>query len=139
MPDIFEDFFKLVGEDIGNYLELERLAPSYRVFLQSEDRHYDFYSDMEKNVATFESLEPGSGEKLKEHLARGKFQYDISKQEFMYKNYDSIFDFVNKRVMTAGRKLPLFKSMSGIVNGIFKNELLQKVLQYQTLREFTLS
>ncbi len=134
MPDIFADFFKLVDEDISDYLTLERLSPSYRVFLQSEaGKHYDFFSDMEKNKATFESLEPGSGKKLEEHLARGKFQYEISKQEFMYKNYDSIFDFVNKRVMTAGRKLPLFKSMSSIVNGIFNNELLQKVLQYQTV------
>jgi len=133
MPDIFEDFFKLVGEDITKYLTLERLAPSYRVFLESEHKHYDFYSDMEKNLATFESLEPGSGEKLKEHLKRGGFQYKISKQEFMYKNYDSIFDFVNKRVMTEGRKLPLFSSMSTIVNKLFSNELLQKVLQYQTV------
>ena len=133
MPDIFEDFFKLVGEDITKYLELEKLAPSYRVFLQSEDKHYDFYSDLDKNIATFESLEPGSGEKLKKHLERGGFQYEISKKEFMYKNYDSIFDFFNKRVMTAGRKLPLFSSMSSIVNKTFKNELLQKVLQYQTV------
>jgi len=134
MPDIFEDFFKLVGENIADYLTLERLAPSYRVFLQSEHgKHYDFYSDMEKNKATFESIEPGSGKKLEEHLERGGFQYQISKQEFMYKNYDSLFDFFNKRVMTEGRKLPIFKKMSDIVNKTFNNELLQKVLQYQTV------
>jgi len=134
MPDIFEEFFKLVGENITDYITLERLAPSYRVFLQSEDgKHYDFYSDMEKNKATFESLEPGAGKKLEEHLERGGLQYRIAKQEFMYKNYDSIFDFLNKRVMTEGRKLPIFKKMSDIVNSTFKNELLQKVLQYQTV------
>jgi phytoene desaturase len=143
MPDIFEHFFELMGEKITDYMNLKLLSPSYRVFMKSQRQTaegkdigaaaYDFYADLEKNCATFESLEPGSSEVLKAYLERTKFQYEIAKHEFMFKNYDSIFDFFNKRVMTEGRKLPLFKKVKDIVEKDFKNETLRKVMQYQTV------
>ncbi len=133
MPDIFEEFFALLGEDINEYLSLERLSPSYRVFLEGGNQHYDFYSDPKKNEETFESLEPGSSRILKKYLENAGYQYRIAKNEFMYKNYDSLFDFFNKRVMTEGRKLPLFTKMNRVIERLFKNELLRKVLQFQTV------
>lgn len=133
MPDIFEHFFNVLEEDITQYLTLHRLSPSYRIFLKSEKKHYDFYSDLEKTIETFESLEPGSGKVLKEYMDATKYQYEIAKNEFMFKNYDTIFDFFNKRVMTEGRKLPLFSSVRSIIEKKFKSEILRKVMQYQTV------
>ncbi len=133
MPDIFEHFFTLVGEDIKEYLTLKRLSPSYRIFLKSEKKHYDFYSDLEKTIETFESLEPGSGKVLRDHMDITRQQYEIARNEFMFKNYDSIFDFFNKRIMTEGRKLPIFSKVATIINKKFKSEVLRKVMQYQTV------
>lgn len=131
MPDVFEDFFNTLGENIHDYLKLSRLSPSYRVFLKSEDAHYDFYSDREKNARLFESIEPGSAQKLADYLDESKRQYDIAKKEFMYKNYDSFFDFFNKRTMQEGRKLEIFNTMEKIINRTFKSEILRKVMQFQ--------
>ena len=133
MPDIFEHFFELMGEDIRDYLNLKRLSPSYRIFLQSEKKHYDFYSDLEKTIATFESIEPGSGKKLRAYMKTTEYQYKIARNEFMFKNYDSIFDFLTWRVLTEGVRLPLFKKVASIVNSKFKSEILRKVMQYQTV------
>jgi len=133
MPDVFEDFFYLLDEDINDYLKLSLLAPSYRIFQQGDKPSYDFFADIEKNKQTFESLEAGSGAVLDKFLQNTKYQYDIAKNEFMYKNVDSIFDFFNKRVMTLGRELPLLSKQSTIVNKLFKNDLLRKVMQYQTV------
>lgn len=133
MPDIFEDFFKVLGEDIHTHLHLTRLSPSYRVFLKSEKKHYDFFSDREKNAILFESVEPGSSKKLAEYLDESSRQYAIAKKEFMYKNYDSLFDFFNKRTMQEGRKLEIWNSMERIINRTFKSEILRKVLQFQMI------
>ncbi|MEI6490451.1 MAG: phytoene desaturase family protein [bacterium] len=133
MPDIFEHFFMLMEEKITDHLSLKRLSPSYRIFLKSERKHYDFYSDLEKTVETFESLEKGSGEVLRDYMKTTEYQYKIARDEFMFKNYDSIFDFLNKRVMTEGRKLPLFSKVEKIINSKFNSEILRKVLQYQTV------
>jgi len=133
MPDIFEHFFNLMGEKITDHLKLQRLSPSYRIFLKSEKKHYDFYSDLQKTVDTFESIEPGAGEVLRSYMDTTKMQYEIARDEFMFKNYDTIFDFINKRVMTEGRKLPLFSKVETIINAKFKSEILRKVMQYQTV------
>jgi hypothetical protein len=34
MPDIFEEFFESIDEDIHDYLDLKQLSPSYRVFYE---------------------------------------------------------------------------------------------------------
>ena len=133
MPDIFEHFFELMGEDIKDYLTLKRLSPSYRVFLKSEKKHYDFYSDLEATIATFESIEPGSGKKLRAYMKKTEYQYKIARGEFMFKNYDSIFDFITWRVATEGMRLPLFSKVASIINSKFKSEILRKVMQYQTV------
>ena len=133
MPDIFEHFFELMGEDITKYLTLKRLSPSYRIFLKSEKKHYDFYSDLEKTIETFESIEPGSGKKLRKYMKTTEYQYKIARKEFMFKNYDSIFDFLTWRVATEGVRLPLFSKVASIINSKFKSEILRKVMQYQTV------
>ncbi len=133
MPDIFEHTFSLLGENITDHMELSLLSPSYRVFLESTKQSYDFYADIEKNKQTFESLEKGSGAVLENFLEQTKEQYEIAVNEFMFKNYDSIFDFMNRRVMSLGARLPLFKKQSTIINKKFHHELLRKVMQYQTV------
>jgi phytoene desaturase len=79
----------------------------------------------------FEAIEPGAGEKLMDYLDESKRQYTIAKREFIYKNYDSIFDFFNLRVMREGRKLEIYRNMQQIISRTFKNELLQKVMMFQ--------
>jgi phytoene desaturase len=133
MPDVFEHFFSVVGEDINDYYKLEKLAPSYQITLKSDGKSYKFYADMEKNKALFESIEPGAGQVLEDFLNETKWQYELSKAEFMYKNYNSIRDFMTLRVMRQGAKLPLFKKQKQIIDKKFKSEILRKALQYQTV------
>lgn len=131
MPDIFKHFFEVLGENVDDHLSLQRLAPSYRIFLKSDNSQHDFYSDLEKMVEKFESIEEGAGAVLREYIQTTEYQYKIARHEFMFKNYDTIFDFINKRVMTEGRKLPLFSKVENIINKKFKSEILRKVMQYQ--------
>lgn len=133
MPDVFEHFFTLLGEDMREYYTLEKLSPSYQITLKSDGTSYLFYSDMEKNKALFESIETGSGAVLEQFLAQTKERYEIASKEFMYKNYDTIFDFLNWRVLKDGARLPLFKKQKQIIEKKFKSEILRKVLQYQTV------
>ncbi|MBU3668871.1 MAG: phytoene desaturase [Candidatus Taylorbacteria bacterium] len=133
MPDVFEHFFEIMGESISDYYTLEKLTPSYQITLKSEKKSYRFYADLEKNKQVFNEIEPGAGEVLEKFLKDTEWQYQIAKNEFMYKNYDSIFDFFNLRVMKEGARLPLFKKQKNIIESKFKSEILRKALQYQTV------
>ena len=131
MPEVFEHFFGLMDEKVSDYFTLKKLSPSYRVFLKSDKSHYDFFGDIEKNYKTFETIEPGSGAVLIKFLAKLKLQYSIAYNEFIFKNYNSIFDFLTWSVAKVGWKLPLLKKQQQIIESRFKSEILQKVLQYQ--------
>jgi len=133
MPDVFEHFFEILGENMGEYYSLQKLSPSYQITLKSDGKSYKFFADMEQNKALFESIEPGAGIVLEEFLNQTKWQYELSKAEFMYKNYNSIRDFMTLRVMRQGAKLPLLKKQKQIIDKKFKSEILRKALQYQTV------
>jgi phytoene desaturase len=129
-PDLFEHFFQLMGEKIGDYLTLERLDPSYRIFFRNDPQILDIHSNLERDTATFENIEPGAGEKLRAYLKQSEYQYEVATQHFMYKNYDTVFDFLNRRVMTEGQKLSVFSKMHSFVSRFFKSRKLQQVMEY---------
>jgi phytoene desaturase len=136
MPDVFEQFFRLMDERVEEHLDLKKLSPSYRVFFKDVEKNgvspfcVDLTSDVEKDVHIFEQLEPGSGKKLREYLASAAYQYSIAKDRFMYKNYDSIFDFLNRDTLIEGRKLSVFQSMDRYVRRFFHSDEIQKIMQY---------
>jgi phytoene desaturase len=131
MPDVFQHYFELMGEKVEDYLELQRLTPSYRIFFKdSPAGRIDMFADREKDGETFEKLEPGSSKKFDEYLARAKSNYEISKASFMYKNYDGIFDFLTLRMAIQGSKLSVFSTMNSYVGKFFKTPTMQKIMQY---------
>lgn len=129
-PDIFEHYFNLVGEKVEDHLKLKRLSPSYRIFFRNNGESLDINSNIETDAATFEAIESGAGEKLRAYLKQSKYQYEVATKSFMFKNYDTIFDFFNKRVMTEGQKLSVFSTMHRFVSKFFKSKKLQQVMEY---------
>ena len=133
MSDVFERYFSLLGERVADHLDLVRLSPSYRIFFKDTPRVVDLHSDFSKDSATFESLEPGAGNALKEYLRQAKKKYDIGVGRFVYKNYDHFRDFFTRELLLEGRKLSVFVSMHRYVKRFFKNPDVQKMLQHTLL------
>lgn len=130
MPDVFENFFRLIGERVSDHLDLLRLGPSYRIFFKDTDRSVDIHADLSRDLPTIEALEPGAAAKLQEYLKLSEYQYNIALQGFMYKNYDTIFDFLNLQTATQGRKLEVFSRMHTYVEKFFKTDEVQKIVEY---------
>jgi phytoene desaturase len=130
MPDIFEHFYNLLGEDVNKHLDLIKLSPSYRIFYKDSPAHVDIYSDLKKDLPTIEKIEKGAGKKLDEYLKKSGYQYTIAKDRFLYKNYDTWRDFLTKEVATEGRKLSVFSNMDRYVRKYFKTDAMQKIMQY---------
>ena len=129
-PDIFEHFFKLVGEKVEDHLDLKKLSPSYRIFFRNDTEPLDINSNIDIDTATFDAIEAGAGDKLRAYLKQSEYQYEVATQHFMFKNYDTIFDFFNKRVMIEGQKLSVFSTMHKFVSKFFTSKKLQQVMEY---------
>lgn len=131
MPRIFLKNFLPSSEKIFmTIFKLTKLDPSYRIFFGNTGKIVDMSSNIEKVIPIFEALEPGSGPALRRYLELSKYQYEVAKKDFLYRNYDSIFDFLNRRTMVEGRKLSVFISMDRYVRKFFKTSELQKIMQY---------
>jgi phytoene desaturase len=131
MPDVFEHFFSLLGENIKNYIELIKLEPSYQVFFKGIEKNVLVYTEKEKINKLFESFHPGTSKKLAKYLARSEEHYNIAMEKFIYKNYNSLLDFFSIELVKEALKLNLLSNMQSFVSKSFSNEHLQKLLQYQ--------
>jgi phytoene desaturase len=131
MPDIFKHAFDLLGEKIEDHLDLVKLNPSYRVYFKDENiKPVDLRSIVDEDKKIYEGLEAGSAAKLDEYLERSKYQYEVSKKDFLYGNIDSPLDFFTPRLMIEGTKLSVFQTMDKYVKRWFSSAAVQKLLQY---------
>lgn len=131
MPDVFEHFFALLGERVEDHLQLTRLDPSYRIAFRGSDLSVDMHSDLSRDVETFERLEPGSGQALRNYLDRAKYQYEIAIEQFMYRNHDSFLDFFDRKTAMQGMRLHVFENMHSYISRSFHTDTVQKILEYQ--------
>lgn len=129
MPDVYNRFFAEFGKSPGDYFPLARLDPSYRVFF-GDERVADVSADLEKNYALFESFEPGGAEKLKGYLAESEETYGITIDDLLYRDYRSIFDFFDWRLLSKGRKLSPLENLETYVRKRFSSDEARKIVQY---------
>ena len=129
MPEVFERFFGQFGKKTSDYYRLEKLDPSYRVFFGKGEAH-DVGSDREKVKALFDRIEPGGGAKLEKYLAEAAYKYKVAVGEFLYRDYRSLFDFLNWRMMTEGLKLNVLGRLDAAVRRQFGDRRARQILEY---------
>jgi phytoene desaturase len=132
MPDVFEQFFNHFGKKTSDYYNLVRLDPSYRIYFGKEDV-MDLPANLNELYSLFDQYEAGSSSKLKKFLADAKFKYQTGMQEFVFKPAHSPLEYISWKILKAGMKLQLLKSLSGEVNSLFKDSRLIRLLEFPVL------
>ncbi len=129
MPDVFENFFAEFGKEPSEYYHLQRLDPSYRVFFGGKEVH-DVTPDLDETKALFESFEPGAGDKFQEYLDGTEYQYNVAMNEFIYRDYKRLTQFMNRKLLVEGSKLHLLENLDKYISRFFKDHRIRKVLEY---------
>lgn len=132
MPEVFENYFQKFGKTAGDFYELKRLSPSYRIYFGENDI-IDIPSDYQQLKKLFEEIEPGSGEKLFKFLNDAKYKYETGMNDFVWRTSDSITEFMDIKILNAVFKMNLFSSVSSEVRTLFKNPKLRKLLEFPVL------
>jgi phytoene desaturase len=128
-PDIFKKYFAEFSLKPTDLYELKRLDPAYRIFF-SHDEQIDISPHLDKVYKLFDSLEENGAEKLKKYLAQSKYQYDVSMEHFIYKEYTSLFSFINKKLLKEGPKLNVFDNMEKFTAKFFTSDKARKIVSY---------
>lgn len=131
MPDVFERFFSQFDKKVSDYYQISRLDPSYRVYWQSGG--IDIPADYEELKHLFESIEPGSGEKLDFFLKEAAFKYKTGMQNLVLKPGLSLTEFIEWDVIKGVFKLNLVNSIKKHVSKYFKDERLRELMEFPVL------
>lgn len=130
MPDVFERFFNDFGKKTSDYYELIKLSPAYRVYYGIND-FVSIADNLEEIITTFESIEKGSGEKLKKFMADAKSNYDIAIKDLVYRPGVSPLELIT--LETAKKVGAFFSTISKDVKREFKNKRLIQILEFPVL------
>jgi len=98
MPDVFEKLFSEFDKKPGDFYDLIRVDPSYRIFF-NDGSVTDVSASLEENYELFESFEEGGGEKLRSYLEKAGKHYKLAMDELIYREYESILDIVSGRLL----------------------------------------
>lgn len=132
MPEVFEQFFADFGHRTSDFYKLIQLDPAYRVFFSAEEQ-VDIPADSTAQEALFDSIEPGSGAKLRAFLDDAKFKYETGMGEFVHKPGLSVFEFAEVKILKALFKLDIFSSISKEIKKKFKHPRLIQLLEFPVL------
>lgn len=129
MPEVFERFFAKFGRTPADFYELKKLDPSYRVFCGPGEMH-DVPPDRAGVRALFDRLEAGGGAKLERYLEAAAYKYRVAVGEFLYRDYRTVFDFLNRRMLTEGLKLNVLGRLDAAVRRSFTDRRARQILEY---------
>ena len=132
MPEVFDHFFRLLGTSADEQLQLVKLDPGYRVLFEGDTMPVDIAATREENIALFESLEPGAGQRLAEYLESSEEVYSMAKKRFLYSTFASFLPLLRPDVLRRGPRLArlLLEPLSSFVAKRFTDPRIRQILGY---------
>lgn len=131
MPDVFERYFNQFGKSVADYYRLQRLDPSYRVYWP--DGPVDIPATYEELQALFNTIEPGSGERLDLFLKEAAYKYDVGIHKLVYKPGQSLTEFLDWELVSGVFKLDVFRSIKSHVAKYFTHPKLRELMEFPVL------
>ncbi|QYH34995.1 phytoene desaturase family protein [Salinibacterium sp. M195] len=132
MPEVFDHFYKLMGTSAAEQLSLITLDPGYRVYFEGSTEALDISTDLEENLALFESIERGSGKQMRKYLVSAQDTYELAKKYFLYTTFADLRTSATKEVLAKAARFTrlLVEPLSRLVARTVKDDRLRKVLGY---------
>ena len=134
MPEVFEQYYRLLGESSRKRLDLIRLDPGYKVFFE-DGRQATVRGDVEIDAAVFENIERGAGDKLKRYVKRSTETYELAVKSFLYNNRWNLSDFMKLEILSRSPRMlqMLARTLDQHVRSNFKDKRLQQILEYHSV------
>ncbi|ARM75587.1 phytoene desaturase family protein [Acidianus manzaensis] len=118
MPEIFNDFFKEIGESTYPTIEVK---PKLRLI-----------RDMQGFVESITDEEIPEDKAFDEYLQDTKLLYELSLKKFLYKEL-KFTDFLDKDLISNLNKFPIFLNLENFNRKYFKTDIMQKLMGFSSV------
>lgn len=132
MPDVFKSYFKLLGKDINDYLDLKKLPVHYKVFYDNGNT-YTINENLEDVKSQFEKAEKGAGDNLKKYLEKSEKLYQLATDKMVFFDYKTLWPLIKPSLLFKLPIISLLKSFHKDIASYFKNPELQKIIEFTTV------
>jgi phytoene desaturase len=131
MPEVFDQYFALLGENIDDHLQLTRLDPAYKVFFESNEP-VTIHADIDRDSQTFEAIEQGAGRQLRSYLQASKQTYQAAIENFLYTNFAAKRKLLSPKVIKLLPSLArtAFQPIDRYVGSYFSDARLKQIMEY---------
>lgn len=131
MPEIFDQYYQLFDRSAEKELDLIRMSPGYKVWSEGHEPLI-IHSDVDKDMTTFEAIEPGAGKKLQRYVTRSSQVYEVAVKHALYNNFTRVSDVLQWPLL---RQLPtmlplVWRTLDAHVSRRFRNLRLKQLLEY---------
>lgn len=132
MKEAFEEFYRSIGKDIEQRLNLVQIDPNYRIYFH-DHTYIDLFSNMAQLSGEVERVEPGSAERLFRFLGASAKKYELG-MDFVVRNYKHITDLANPgaglRLLETSAHQNLYNQVAQFFNN---NDKLSKAFSFHSM------
>ncbi len=127
MPYVFSDFFKEIGRDMQDYIELTELENACRYFWK-DGTVFNSYSDEKKLYTELMNVFGGTeADNFFRYLEYGKIFFELSEESFL-KDEFKIRNYLSKKGLLNLSKFISGRSINDLSNKFFKNKKLKQLM-----------
>jgi phytoene desaturase len=135
MPFVLEELFSDLGENLEDYIELNKLDVNCKYFFP-DNTIFKAYSDLEKLINEVDANFIENGETLKEYLNYSEEIYNLTHEIFLNKSLNELSTYTNKKALITLLnifKIDSLRSMHKANKSFFSDErLIQLFDRYAT-------
>ncbi|HAX72944.1 MAG TPA: phytoene desaturase [Firmicutes bacterium] len=132
LPQTFYELFSDLGLNLQDYLEMNLLHPTYRVFYKNQEI-IDFSTELAELVPQLESFSSEDAAGYLAWLTDIYNKYRVIDESFLRKSFESLGEFLNPKTMANLLKSKPFNSTTDYLKSFIKDERVLNYLSFQAM------
>ena len=132
MPEVWEDTYAALGENLADHLDLQRIDPTYTVHFEDGLR-LQLTSNLGVMQKQLEAVEKTAFTGFLSYIAEGSRHYKLSVEKFLGRNFRNIFEYFSLRNLPLIFQLKALAKHYANTGRFFKDERLKAIFTFQNM------
>lgn len=132
MPEVWEETYAALGEDLHAHLDLRRIDPTYTVHFEDGLR-LRLTSNLGEMQTQLEKVEPTAFTGFLRYIAEGSTHYKVSLEKFVGRNFRSLAEYFSLRNLPLLFQLKALRKHYDNASRFFRDERLKAAFTFQNM------
>ena len=132
MPEVWEETFASLGENLSDHLDLRRIDPTYKVHFE-DGLQLQLTSDIGDMQRQLEAVDKSAFTGFLGYIAEGAKHYKISLEKFVGRNFYNIFEYFSLKNLPLIFNLKALQKHYTNTSRFFKDERLKAAFTFQNM------